>query len=76
MPTAGALLVLHGAELVMVRTSPRAPCAVERAAVLSAQPVGGWGQGKDRKLQGTYPRLVGEPPCLGFWETSLKGQRR
>lgn len=48
----------------------------ERAPVLSAhRPVGGWGQ-KGSVSQATYPRLVGEPPCLGFWETSLKGQSR
>lgn len=36
-----------------------------------------WGGGREEALAwDTHPRLVGEPPSLGFCETSLKGQSR
>lgn len=76
LPTACALLVLHRTELVMIRASPGAPCAMEESRGAQCWPVGGWGEEKGSKPQATHPRLVGEPPCLGFWETSLKGQSR
>lgn len=79
LPAARALFILHGAELVMVGAGPRAPGAAGELGAEWDRQRGTRGQGLrggGPSLNPTHPRLVGEPPSLGFCETCLKGQSR
>lgn len=60
------------------------PHVLWESGVCSARGTGGRGgvavglgnRGKEGGSEPTHPRLVGDPPSLGFCETSLKGQSR
>ena len=54
------------------------PQVLRESGVLrgAGQAAGGPGAERGAQPEPTHPRLVGEPPSLGFCETSLKGQSR
>lgn len=75
LPTPGSMFVLHHRVDVILRTCPFTPCSVRKKQNIlnkTSKPT------LTSNMQTTnfhpYPKLVSDPPNLGFCDTLLKGQ--